>query len=94
MVKEKKLFEKSKINCKKMENTVDTNDMENPSNEEDINKKDVETKTRDFINSVVELAKTEANQTKEELSVLEQMNNVAASEYAQIADTITSISSL
>ena len=74
-----------------MENTVD--DMENPSNEEDINKKDVETKTRDFINSVVELAKTEANQTKEELSVLEQMNNVAASEYAQIADTITSISS-
>ena len=93
MVKEKKLFEKSKINCKKMENTVDTNDMENPSNEEDINKKDVETKTRDFINSVVELAKTEANQTKEELSVLEQMNNVAASEYAQIADTITSISS-
>ena len=93
MVKEKTIFEKSKINCKKMENTVDTNDMENPSNEEDINKKDVETKTRDFINSVVELAKTEANQTKEELSVLEQMNNVAASEYAQIADTITSISS-
>ena len=39
------------------------------------------------------MAKTEAAQTKDELCVLEQMNNVAASEYAHIADTIASISS-
>ena len=50
MVKEKKLFEKSKIKCKKMENTVDTNDMENPSNEEDINKKDVKSIKKSPIN--------------------------------------------
>ena len=59
----------------------------------DGTKVDVETKTRDFIKSVVDLAKTEAAQTKDELCVLEQMNNVAASEYAHIADTIASISS-
>eukprot|EP00944_MAST-04C_sp_MAST-4C-sp1_P013766 g13766.t1 len=56
-------------------------------------KEELETKTRDFISSVVDLAKTEASQTKDELQVLEQMNTVAASEYAQIADTVKSISS-
>ena len=43
--------------------------------------------------SAKQMVENNINQTKEELSVLEQMNNVAASEYAQIADTITSISS-
>lgn len=70
-----------------------TNNEENSDQVDEATKVDVETKTRDFINSVVDLAKTEAMQTKEELCVLEQMNNVAASEYAQIADTIASISS-
>ena len=46
-------------------------------------KEELETKTRDFISSVVDLAKTEASQTKDELQVLEQMNTVAASEYAR-----------
>ncbi len=75
---------------------IDLENVVDGVNKEEIcdgTKVDVETKTRDFIKSVVDLAKTEAAQTKDELCVLEQMNNVAASEYAHIADTIASISS-
>ena len=54
---------------------------------------DLQQKTSDFFNSVLELAKEETSQTSQELSVLEQMNNLATSEYAQIEDTVKSLGS-
>lgn len=56
-------------------------------------KDDMQQKTSDFFNSVLELAKEETSQTSQELGVLEQMNNLATSEYAQIEDTVKSLSS-
>ena len=56
-------------------------------------KEKLQQKTSDFFNSVLELAKEETSQTSQELSVLEQMNNLATSEYAQIEDTVKSLGS-
>ena len=52
---------------------------------------DIEQKTSDFFNSVIDLVKEEASATTGELEYLEKMNALASSEYAEIADSVSSL---
>ena len=52
---------------------------------------DIAQKTSDFFNSVIDLVKEEASATTGELEYLEKMNALASSEYAEIADSVSSL---